>query len=228
MTVVLALLKAWFADTAPDGYQPPAVCTAVHLRRLELLRVVDARSTHLDKCRVAPCHSIGKMRQVVHGCRTLLIEDPQRDKSNACANILKGQVEAFFVQVADIPHLSVQFHDTVANVGLCEALIGSDGVDLDVLALLDEPQVVVVGLVVVHVERLFASPRDPGQAVAVTQRELNLDVDALSAVASDVASAEPVVLVGLHHVAHLVRAHGRVALVHHADLLPLQGKRETN
>lgn len=37
---------------------------------------------------------------------------------------------------------------------LCETLIGSNRVDLDVLALLDEPQVGIVGLVVVHVERL--------------------------------------------------------------------------
>ena len=37
---------------------------------------------------------------------------------------------------------------------LCETLIGSNRVDLDVLALLDEPQVGIVGLVVIHVERL--------------------------------------------------------------------------
>lgn len=37
---------------------------------------------------------------------------------------------------------------------LCKTLVGSNRVDLDVLALLDEPQVGVVGLVVIHVERL--------------------------------------------------------------------------
>lgn len=41
-----------------------------------------------------------------------------------------------------------------AVVYLCEALISRDRVDLHVLALLNEPQVGVVGLVVVHVERL--------------------------------------------------------------------------
>lgn len=42
---------------------------------------------------------------------------------------------------------------------LCETLIGSNCVDLDVLALLDEPQVGIVGLVVVHVERLEKKKR---------------------------------------------------------------------
>lgn len=37
---------------------------------------------------------------------------------------------------------------------LCKTLIGSDRVDLHILALLDEPHVGIVGLVVVHVKRL--------------------------------------------------------------------------
>lgn len=37
---------------------------------------------------------------------------------------------------------------------LCKTLIGSDRVDLHILALLDEPQVGIVGLIVVHVKRL--------------------------------------------------------------------------
>lgn len=41
-----------------------------------------------------------------------------------------------------------------AGLYLCETLIGSDRVDLHILALLDEPQVGIVGLVVVHVKRL--------------------------------------------------------------------------
>lgn len=42
---------------------------------------------------------------------------------------------------------------------LCKTLIGSDGVDLHILALLDEPQVGTVGLVVVHVKRLSQKER---------------------------------------------------------------------
>lgn len=37
---------------------------------------------------------------------------------------------------------------------LRKTLIGSDRVDLHILALLDEPQVGIVGLIVVHVKRL--------------------------------------------------------------------------
>lgn len=43
---------------------------------------------------------------------------------------------------------------------LCKTLIGSDRVDLHVLALLDEPQVGIVGLVVVHVKRLPQKERE--------------------------------------------------------------------
>lgn len=37
---------------------------------------------------------------------------------------------------------------------LCKTLICSNSIDLDILALLDEPQVGIVGLIVVHVECL--------------------------------------------------------------------------
>lgn len=68
---------------------------------------------------------------------------------------------------------------------------------------------------------LLTSTRDPRQAVTVPQGELDLDVDALSPLPADVACPEPVVLIGLHDVTHLVGSHRRVPLVHHADLLPL-------
>lgn len=37
---------------------------------------------------------------------------------------------------------------------LCETLICSNGIDLDILAFLDEPQVGIVGFIVVHVKSL--------------------------------------------------------------------------
>lgn len=43
---------------------------------------------------------------------------------------------------------------------LCEALVSSDGVYLDVLTLLDEPQVGVIGFIVEHVERLENTQKD--------------------------------------------------------------------
>lgn len=39
-------------------------------------------------------------------------------------------------------------------VYLCKALICSNSINLDILAFLDEPQVGIIGLIVVHVERL--------------------------------------------------------------------------
>lgn len=73
---------------------------------------------------------------------------------------------------------------------------------------------------------LLAGAGHPGQAVAVPQGELDLDVDALRSLSADVARPQPVVLIGLHDVAHLVGPHGGVPLIHHADLLPLEGARE--
>lgn len=69
---------------------------------------------------------------------------------------------------------------------------------------------------------LFTSARDPRQAVAVPQGELDFDVDALRSFAANVACPQPVVLIGLHDVAHLVRPHWGIPLIHHADLLPLR------
>lgn len=69
---------------------------------------------------------------------------------------------------------------------------------------------------------LFAGAGYSRQAVTVSEGELDLDVDALGSVAGDVPRPQPVVLTGLHHVAHLVGTHGSVPLIHHADLFPLQ------
>lgn len=69
---------------------------------------------------------------------------------------------------------------------------------------------------------LFAGTGDPGQTVAVPQGELDLDVDPLRSLAADVSRSQPVVLVGLHDVAHLVSPHWGVPLIHYTDLLPLR------
>ena len=74
---------------------------------------------------------------------------------------------------------------------------------------------------------LFAGPRDAGQAVAVPQGELDLDVDALRSFSADVSRPQPVVLVGLHDVTHLVGPHRGVPLIHDADLLPLRARERT-
>lgn len=72
---------------------------------------------------------------------------------------------------------------------------------------------------------LFAGTRDPRQAVTVPQGELDLNVDALRSFSADVARPQPVVLVGLHDVTHLVGPHWGVPLIHYTDLLPLRIKK---
>lgn len=73
---------------------------------------------------------------------------------------------------------------------------------------------------------LFAGARNTRQTVTVPQSELDLDVDALCSFSTDVARPQPVVLVGLHDVAHLVGPHRGVPLIHHTDLLPLRMRGE--
>lgn len=68
---------------------------------------------------------------------------------------------------------------------------------------------------------LLAGTRDPWYAIAVPQGEFDLDVDPLCSFATDVPSPQPVVLVGLHHIAHLISPHWGVPLIHDTDLLPL-------
>lgn len=73
---------------------------------------------------------------------------------------------------------------------------------------------------------LFAGTGDPGQTVAVPQGELDLDVDPLRSLAADVSRSQPVVLVGLHDVAHLVSPHRSIPLIHDTDLLPLRTRKK--
>ena len=73
---------------------------------------------------------------------------------------------------------------------------------------------------------LFAGTRDPGQTVTVPQGELDLDIDSLRSFPADVTRPQPVVLVSLHDVTHLVGPHWGVPLIHHTNLLPLRMKRK--
>ena len=115
---VFVLLKARFAHTPPDGHQPASIRTAVHLRSLELLGGVDAHAVDLHQRRVPARYRVGELGQVEHGEGTLLVEDPDRDQSDAGAQVLEGQVETLFTQVADVAHLRVQLHHAVADIHL--------------------------------------------------------------------------------------------------------------
>lgn len=115
---VLVLLEARFAHTPPDGHQPASVRAAVHLGSLELLGGVDAHAVDLHQRRVPARYRVGELGQVEHGEGTLLVEDPDRDQSDAGAQVLEGQVETLFTQVADVAHLRVQLHHAVADIHL--------------------------------------------------------------------------------------------------------------
>ncbi len=142
----------------------------------------------------------------------------QRD---AGSYVLEGQIKPRVAQNTDVPNLSVQLHDPITNIHLREALVRRHRVDLGKEALVSVALVVGVGLEVVEVERLFAGADDAGQAVTVTKGEFDLNVDALGRATPDPVSPEPVVLIGLHHVTHLVCSDGDVLLVHDAHLFPL-------
>lgn len=84
-----------------------------------------------------------------------------------------------------------------------------------------------VRLQVVQVESLLARAQHAGNGRAVAHGEADLHVDALRRPSVDVGGEQPVVLAGLKHVAHLVRADGVEVLVVAAHLLPLGEERES-
>lgn len=72
----------------------------------------------LHQRRFSSCYCVGELGQVAHSQRTLLVEDPDWDQSDTSTQVLEGQVETLFTQVADVSHFCVQLQDTVTNVHL--------------------------------------------------------------------------------------------------------------
>lgn len=107
-----------------------------------------------------------------------------------------------------------------------EALVSSNGVHFEVGCLRPEGGLLGgndrVCLVVVEVEGLLAGARDVGEAAAVPHSEAHLGVDAVSSTPVDERGEEPVVLVGLEDIAHLVRSDGVEVFVVATDFFPLQ------
>ncbi|KAJ8360553.1 hypothetical protein SKAU_G00170780 [Synaphobranchus kaupii] len=227
-TGVSVFLEAGAADAPPDGHQPLPLRAAVHLRSVPLLRVVHALPPHLhQRGRVGPRHHVGEHGQVSgHGGAALVVH-PDGDDGDAGPDVLEGQVEAPLAEGPHASHLRVQLQPPNAQVHAGEALVGRDGVDLGELALPDVGPDVAVDLVVVEVEGLLAGAQYPGHAVAVSQGELDLDVDASGAISLDPVGAQPIVLTGAHDVTHLVGVDGAEVLVHLIDSIPL-AKNEKN
>lgn len=225
----MSFLVAGAAAALSDGYQPLSFGAAMHPGRAVCvnLRVVDAGATHFHQRGEGRLrHSVGENCQVLDGGEAALVVDPHGHQGHAGANVLKRQVEALAVEVANLTHLCVQLHLPLAQVALREALISSDSVNLGVAVLAGHTQKVPVRFDIQEVEGLLAGARYPRNTVAVTQRELELHKNALAAAPRHPAGLQPVVLLRwLHHVAHLVRPDGLVLLIHTTYLLPLE--RET-
>lgn len=159
---------ARLAHAPPNGHQPLPLRTAMHSGKFISHRVVDAGPWHLQKLwGICPGYSIREEGQIPDNQRTLFVEDPDGDERDTRAQVLESQVEAFLGQRTHIPNFRVQFHDPVSEVKLCEALVGRDGVDLRVLAFPNIPSLIVVGFVIVDIERLLARAQTSGKTVAV-------------------------------------------------------------
>lgn len=123
-------------------------------------------------------------------------------------------------------HLCVQLKPPHSQIHVGEALVSCDGVDLGELILSEAGSHIMFCLAVVEVEGLLACAKDSWHAVAVTERELDLYVDSVSAAALDPFGTEPVILVRAHDIAHLVRMNGAEVFVHFVNCIPLPKKEE--
>lgn len=73
-----------------------------------------------------------------------------------------------------------------------------------------------------HALMYLTGAGDARQAVAVPQRKLDFHVDPLGSGPRDPVCPQPVVLIGLEDITHLVCPDGDVLLIHNAHLFPLQ------
>lgn len=224
-TRVSFLMKSGFADTFPDRDKPLALGAAVHLGRVVglLFGVGDARPFDLDeRGKLRSRHCVRERGQVLDDGPALLVVNFDRDESDACADVLEGQVEASARERPDNAHLRVQLHLSLSQIALREALVGRDGVYFRVLTLADIPAHLSVRLLVVQVERFLARPDHARQAITVPQGEFQLHENPLSIALFDPVSPKPVVLIRFHHLAHLIRANGDEVLIQPTDLFPLE------
>lgn len=225
--VVLGLVAS-LAGAAADGHHPLAVAVAVQLDgHVHLLGVGDAGATRRHQGRaLRTCHRLREDGEVLHHAGALLEEDPDRQQRHASPVVLESQVKAIAGQGPEASHFRVHLHQPAPKVHLGKALVSSDGVHFEVGCLRPEGGLLGgndrVCLVVVKVEGLLAGARDIWEAAAVPHSEAHLGVDAVSPAPVDEGGEQPVVLVGLEDVAHLVRTDGVEVLVVATDFFPLQ------
>lgn len=111
---VSVLLESGRAHTPPDGHQPLALRTAVHLGRVPLLGVVHTLTPDLHQGgRVGARHHVGEHRQVPAHAHAALVVHPHGGEGDAGADVLEGQVKAPPAEGAHASHLARAGQDTV-------------------------------------------------------------------------------------------------------------------
>lgn len=225
--VVLRLVTS-LARTAANGDHPLPIPVAVQFDgHVHLLSVGDAgaASSH-QRGALRSRHRLWEDGEVLHHAGALLEEDPDGQQRHTSPIVLESQVKAIAGQGPKTSHFCVHLHQPAPKVHLGEALVSSNGVHFEVGCLRPEGRLLGgndgVCLVVVEVEGLLARARDVGEAAAVPHSEAHLGVDAVSSTPVDERGEEPVVLVGLEDVAHLVRTDGVEVFVVATDFFPLQ------
>lgn len=159
--------------------------------------ILHADSLHLPQ---GICNRLREGCQALHGGRTRLVVNPDRQQGHAGAHVLESQVEALFGQGHHCSRLGVDLRHPAS----CD-LIGGDGGDLAELPLAEAGSHVGVSLRDEEVERFFAGDRSAAEGVAVPDDELELHRDAAALRASlNESCPYPVVLVSRVYITNAV------------------------
>lgn len=224
-TWAINLLVSNAADASSQRDQPITISSTEQLGCVSFFSMVDACSPHLhQRGGIHPRYCVWKWGQVPQCEWTFLIVNSHWNQGYAGTNVLECQIEALPGHGSNLAHLCVELEDAISEIHLSEALISSDGVNLGVLGRLEFDAMSLISLVVEEVEGLLAGARHPRNGVAIPQSEAKLHVNLLSRLSRDPVGTKPVVLIGLHHIAHLEGMDGSVVLIHLRDGIPLKRK----
>lgn len=213
-----------------DGHHPFAISITVEFDGyINFLSIGDAHSPRCNqRSTLSPGKSFLKNGTIPDDPWAFTVENADGNEWHAATIILEGQVETVTWNRPEAAYLCVDLHYATSQVHLWEAFVSSDGVHLDPWVLHPRREQfssgVAIWFIVVQVEGLLAGAWYPGDAAAVPHWEFHLHMDALSSSPVDVLGANPVVLVGIKDIAHLVGANSVHVLVVSAHLFPLQEK----
>lgn len=218
---------ARLTGAAPDGHHPLPVPVAVEFNgHIHFLCIGDARAPSNDqRCALCPSHSLWEHCKILHNAGTLFEEDTDRKERHTGSIILESEVKTIPCKRPKAPDFCVDLHQSSPKVHLREALICCNSVHFEVGGLGPEGRLLGgndrVSLVVVQVEGLLAGAWDVGEAAAVPHSEAHLRVDAMGPPPIDEGGEQPVVLIGLEDITHLVGADGVQIFIVATDFFPL-------